>query len=181
MDASERKICKVCFMDIPAKARKCPYCQHWQDKWSLVIFHPLFAVIPTLVLFLVLFGALGTMFKTTFSEGEPFSKHQNDLTLVDTEMVFGEIGGEKPASTVAVIGGIRNSCGVPWKDVALEGRFFDKDGRMVDVVQQQKYSFVVPANGEAAFKISFAREFPQEKYAGFKVRVISAKDQRGRF
>ncbi len=182
MIQDELKNCKVCCMAIPAKARKCPHCHHWQDKWSLVIFHPLFAIIPTLMIFLVMFGFLGTMFKFTFAEGEPFSKHQNAVALVETEMLFGEVSGCKtPSPTVAVIGKIRNSSPVTWKEITLEGQFFDKDGRMVDATQQLKYSFIAPANGDCAFKISFQREFPQERYSSFKVRVVSAKDERKRF
>jgi len=181
MSTEETKICKMCYMEINPKAKKCPYCQHWQNKWSMITFHPLFVMIPGIIIFTAIFGFMGKMFQTTFSEGEPFSQYASAVSIIETKMVFGVSGCEHKSPTVAVLGKIRNDSGVSWKDIKLEARFFDKDVKLIDTTQQEKYSFTAPANDESTFKLSFKREFPQENYNSFKIRIISAKDERKRF
>ena len=181
MGTENSTICKMCYMEINLKAKKCPYCQHWQNKWSMITFHPLFAIIPTMAIFIVLFGFMGTMFHTMFSEGKSFSRYVNSISIIETEMVFGVRGNQEKSPIVAVLGTIRNDSGVSWEDITLEACFFDKDGKLIDAIQEKKYSFTIPANDESRFKLSFHREFPQEKYDSCKLRVISAKDERQRF
>lgn len=180
MSTEETKICKMCYKEISSKAKKCPYCQHWQNKWSLITFHPLFGMIPVMVVFIALIALLGKSFKSTFAEGEPFSQHAASLSINETQMVFGVNECEHKSATVAILGKIRNESNISWKDIKLEARFFDKEGKMIDTTQDQKY-ITVPSNGESAFKLSFKREFPQENYDSFKIRIISAKDERTRF
>jgi len=53
------KTCGMCLMPIPAQARKCPHCQHFQNKMSLVMFHPGFSVffgIITMAVMLIFFN-----------------------------------------------------------------------------------------------------------------------------
>jgi hypothetical protein len=45
----------------------------------------------------------------------------------------------------------------------------------------KQYSFMVAAKDSGIFKLSFQREFPEAQYDSFKVRIISAKDERKRF
>lgn len=180
MSTEETKFCKMCYKEISSKAKKCPYCQHWQNKWSMITFHPLFTMIPGMIVFIVIFALLGKMFQTTFSEGEPFSQYTALLSIIETQMVFGVNECEHKSATVAILGKIRNESTIAWKDIKLEAIFFDKEGKMIDTTQRETTS-TVPTNGESAFKISFRREFPQENYNSFKIRIISAKDERKRF
>ena len=46
---SETKTCRMCCMEIAAAAKKCPFCHHWQNKFSMITFHPAFAVLLTVV------------------------------------------------------------------------------------------------------------------------------------
>lgn len=180
MNTEETKTCKMCYKEISSKAKKCPYCQHWQNKWSMITFHPLFGMIPVMVVFIALIALLGKDFKSTFSDGEPFSQHAALLSIKETQMVFGVNECEHKSPTVAILGKIRNESNFAWKDIKLEAQFFDKEGKMIDTTQRETLS-TVPANGECTFKLSFKREFPQENYARFKIRIISAKDERKRF
>jgi succinate dehydrogenase flavin-adding protein (antitoxin of CptAB toxin-antitoxin module) len=143
----------------------------------MVVFHPLFAVIPMVIVF----AAMGTMFQTTFSEGEPFSLHSNAVSAVETKMVFGVSGCEHQSPTVAILGKIQNDSPVSWEDVKIEATFFDEDGTLIDATQKEKYSFMVASKDASTFKLSFKREFPEEQYDSFKVRIISAKDEKKRF
>jgi len=84
------KICKMCFKEISDKAKKCPYCQHWQNKWSLITFHPLFAMIPMIIMLGIFLTLWGGLFEKIFDPGEPFSKHKNSIIIEQTKMKFGQ-------------------------------------------------------------------------------------------
>lgn len=147
----------------------------------MITFHPLFGMIPAIILFLALFGFIGTMFQTTFSEGEPFSQYANALSIVETKMAFGVSGCEHRSPTVVVLGKIQNDSPVSWKDVYFEATFFDADANLIDSSQQKRYPFMVAAQDRGTFKLSFRREFDETLYHSFNVRVISAKDASARF
>lgn len=147
----------------------------------MIIFHPLAAIIPGTLLILIVYGFMLKMSQEMFSKGEPFSSHAALVSIITPKMVFGVDGSEQNSPTVAILGKIKNESNVPWEDIKLEAQFFDKDENLIDTTQQEKYSFMVPAQDESSFKLSFKREFPQEKYVSFKVRIISAKDERTRF
>jgi hypothetical protein len=161
-------------------AKKCPHCQHWQYKGSQIILHPAFSITLLMILWLGVYGFMGKMWQTSFSQGEPFSKYQTLLVIDEAKMAFGTNQCEHNSPTVAILGTIRNDSNISWKDIRLEGQFLDKDGKMIDTAQRE-HSVMVTASNKSAFKISFKREFEQEKYVNFKVRILSAKDERTRF
>ena len=80
-----------------------------------------------------------------------------------------------------VIGKVKNLSPVEWKDVRFQVDFFDPKGQLFDTGQQEGYTWRLLAGQETAFKVSFHRQFPKEKYASYKVRLISAVDARQRF
>jgi hypothetical protein len=118
------------------------------------------------------------MFANMFNKGEDFTPYRDQITISDSELKFGE---KKSSETVAVIGTMSNKSSVPWKDVQIEVRFYDSNGKMIDSEQQKDYPFEVPENGNAAFKVSTLREFPKEQYVKYDVSIISAKDARTRW
>ncbi|OGV33769.1 MAG: hypothetical protein A2020_11625 [Lentisphaerae bacterium GWF2_45_14] len=181
MENTDKKTCKMCYMEIPEKAKKCPYCHQWQNKFSMICFHPLFAMLFFIIPYCIL---APLFFESIFYEGEPFSEHKEALKIIDAVMNFGELAGCQQKGkypTVAIIGKIKNTGDIYWKDVVIEAQIFNKDGKLIDTKQQEQYKFVVLANGESAFKLSFATEFPKEEYNHFKIFIRSAKDLRARF
>ena len=177
MKTDTTTVCKMCDMEISPKAKKCPYCQHFQNKWLMIAYHPLFFIISAVIMV----ALMGTMLETLFSEGESFADYRNAVSVVDTKMVFGVTGCEHKSPMVAILGRIQNDSLVSWKDIRLEATFFDKEGRLIDVTQKEQSSFMVAAKDHGTFKLSFQLEFPKEQYDSFKVRIISAKDERKRF
>ncbi len=145
----------------------------------MIAYHPMFAVIYTVILIAI----MGTMLESLFSEGESFGDYRNALSVVETKMVFGVTGAgcQHKSPTVVILGKIQNDSPVSWKDVRLEATFFDKDGKLIDATQKEYYSFIFAAKDNGTFKLSFQREFPEEQYDNCKVRIVSAKDERKRF
>ena len=161
-------------MEIAKEARKCPYCQHFQNRLSMVMFHPgiavLFASAP-LVIFMI-------FFEMFFDRGEDYQGYQDQIEIADSEIAFGDT---KSGATVAVIGTIKNTSPISWKDIEFHADFFDVQGRRTDVGSREDYQFYLPANGTSSFKVSFRREFPEANYVKHKVRVANAKDSKARW
>jgi hypothetical protein len=169
-----KKTCKMCCMEIPKGARKCPHCHHFQNRLSTVMFHPGFAV---LFLCLPIAGIL-IFFATVFDAGENYESYKDQIIITNSELAFGDT---KSSATVAVMGTIKNTSPVPWKEIQFHVDFFDGQGRRADVGEREDYNFRLPANGISSFKVSFRREFPETNYVKHAVRVVSAKDARARW
>lgn len=181
---SDKKTCPVCYMEIPLKAKKCPYCQHWQDKLHTTILNPLFTTGLAIVFVIGMMILMGLFFDKIFSSGESFQNHKDSLAIAHNEMKFGEkaVGGKDGKyPTVAILGDIENKSDISWKDIVIETQFFDKQGQMIDSKHMEDYSMVIPAHGKAAFKVSFEMEFPKDQYETYKASILSAKDCAGRF
>ena len=170
----ETKTCGMCGMGIPAAARKCPYCLHWQ-RW-LSWQNPAILVLSFLVPLLVLYGimmqsVLGRMVR----EWEPFQKHSQEIIIVEDKMAFGE---DQCGPMVIIVGRVKNATQVDWKDVRFQVEFLNPKGQFFDTGQQQAFTYRLPAGQVTPFKISFRRQFPEEQYASHKVTIISAVDSR---
>ena len=161
-------------MEIPKQARKCPFCHHFQNRASLVMYHPvfmaLFACVPLLVMLIV--------FTRLLDPGENYETYKDQVVITDSQIAFGDT---KSSSTVAVIGTIKNTSLVPWKEIQFHVDFFDAAGKRTDVGEKEDYSFRLSANGTSSFKVSFRREFPETNYVKHTVRVVAAKDARARW
>jgi hypothetical protein len=164
-----KKTCKMCCVEIPSESRKCPYCQHFQNRLSLVIYHPASMV---LVLCIPLVGMM-ILWDTIFDTGENYQTYQKQIVITDSRIAFGDI---KSGPTVAIMGTIRNTSPVSWKDIQFHADFFDAQGRHTDVGEKEDYSFFLPAKGTSSFKVSFRMEFPETNYIKCNVRVATAKD-----
>ncbi len=172
----ETKTCKMCSMGIPANARKCPYCHHWQRWRSLQ--HP--AVVALLISspVLAMFAVLAMFFNKEFREWEPFAKYSDQVRIVESKMEFGE---DKCDPAVVVIGKVENLSPVDWKDVRFHVEFFNSKDELFDTGQQECYTWRFLAEQESSFKISLHRQFPQKEYARYEIRIVSAMDSRQRF
>jgi hypothetical protein len=182
-EPTQNKNCKQCCMEIPAAARKCPYCQCWQQKMSWSLGDPRFGflVFTIFCLFMItlFFVQMDMVQKSWFGKGEDFHLHANQLSILDSRMEFGQ---DDKGPTVAVVGRIRNDSDLAWKEVCFSVAFSDAQGKLTDAGQTREYySYLLPAHEEIAFKVSIPREFPEESYASHKVEVVGAKDNKIRF
>lgn len=171
---SAKKTCKMCRMEVPQQARKCPFCHHFQNRMSMVMYHPafmaLFACVP--------FGAMLFVYARIFDAGEDYQTYKDQVVITESRIAFGET---KSGATVAVIGTMKNASPVSWKEIQFHVDFLDAAGKRVDVGERENYGFQLPANETSSFKVSFRREFPETNYVRPSVRVLAAKDARIRW
>jgi hypothetical protein len=161
------KTCKMCCMEIPEKARKCPHCHSFQDRLSQVLYHPgvMLAALPVFIM--VIF------FARMFDKGRDFELYKDQVIVTESQLALGDT---KSGATIAVLGTIKNNSPVPWEDIQFHVEFFDAQGRRVDVGDELEYSFRLSAHETSSFKVSFRREFPETNYVKHVVRVAGAKD-----
>ena len=175
MDAPiDKKTCKMCCLEMPEQARKCPHCHHFQNRWTMMMFHPGFAVLffslPLVVMMIV--------FSTFLDPGENYATYKDQIVVSDCQIALGDT---KSAATVAVIGTIQNTSKVSWKDIKFHVDFFDAAGKRADVGQREEYSYGLAAGETSSFKVSFSREFPATNYVKPVVRIVGATDMKSRF
>src|SRR5438093_2585997 len=150
MDAPlDKKTCKMCCVDIPQQARKCPHCHHFQNRWSMVMFHPAFAVCFACLPI----AAMLIAFAIIFDKGENYETYKDQIVISDSEIAFGDT---KSGATVAVIGTIKNTSRVSWKEMQFHVDFLDAAGKRVDVGEREDYSFRLTAGAPSASKASFS-------------------------
>jgi hypothetical protein len=92
----------------------------------MMMFHPGFAV---LFFSLPLVGMM-IVFSTFLDPGENYAPHKDQIVISDCQIA---LGNTKSAATVAVIGTIKNTSKVSWKDIKFHVDFFDAAGRRADV------------------------------------------------
>ncbi len=88
-----------------------------------------------------------------------------------------EFGESKCGQTVVILGMIENNSDLNWEKPNFEMIFFDKDKNIIDTEQEENYSFVLPSKEKVPFKVSIRREFPQELYDSFEIRIVTAKEE----
>ncbi|MGO8690645.1 MAG: BON domain-containing protein [Thermoguttaceae bacterium] len=110
-----------------------------------------------------------------FRQWEQFSKHADEVKIVESRMEFVE---DQAGPAVLVVGKVKNLSSVDWKNVRFQVEFFNSKGELFDASQQEVYGWQLPAGQDTTFKISLRRPFPAKDYAACKVRVITAADSK---
>jgi hypothetical protein len=160
----------MCCSEIDSRAKKCPFCRHWQNKISLVLWHPTFAI-AVILIFYILFQQF---FVSQFEPGKDFNIDKGNIIIKDTAMEFGE---NKCGHAIVILGKIENNSNVSWRHPHFEIKFYDKNKNLVDTDQEEKYDFILPTKEEVPFKVSISRQFPEEQYNSFDIRIISASEK----
>jgi ribosomal protein L40E len=170
-EQTEMKVCKMCAMEIPAKARKCPHCHHWQSRFHMVVWHPAFAIVFLIPLMI----AYGLMMGTFFDRGKDFQPYRDQVKVTSTEIKFSD---DPNSEHVAVVGRLKNDSDRDWKELILSVEFYDAEGKLVDGGQDVKYAYYIAAHDEGSFRVLFQRHFPKESYISCNVKVVYAKEGR---
>ena len=178
-ETEQTKVCPLCAETIRQAAKVCPHCRQWQPhKWTLN--NPAFMQsLAALVCAISIFGAvsgLGWFLEKLIGPKRDFAPYQNQIGIVSSEVSFRTSGSNL---TVFVIGVVTNKTEFAWKNIGLEARLFDRNGKLVDVIQTSESSYngvVVLPHSEAGFKIQSKATKEESEYSTHKIIVGTGKD-----
>jgi hypothetical protein len=177
----QTKACPFCAETIKAAAVFCPHCRFSQPrtKWAIKT-NPLFLQSVASVFWAAaIFGAiigLGYFLENLIGPKRDFAPYQNQIVVLSSEVSFRMSGSNL---MVSVVGVVTNKSDFAWKNVGLEARLFDKDGKLIDVLQASDSSYngvVVLPHAEAGFKIQSRATKNESDYSTHKMFVGTGKD-----
>ncbi|HVK55939.1 MAG TPA: hypothetical protein VM532_13035 [Burkholderiales bacterium] len=76
---------------------------------------------------------------------------------------------------VTTIGAIKNSSSSCAQELVVEVKYFDGQGKQVDVVTQLLYGIVVPPHDEVAFRVRDEADKPKDLYVKSTARIVAAE------
>jgi len=169
------KTCPLCAETIKAAAKVCPFCGRNQP---VAIKEPWRKMIEAWLLLAafaaIVFGGLYWLARIV-GPGRPFELYREKVVVVDPQMHFGSFAA---ANYISTIGFIRNDSPLAWKNVQLEVRYFDSEGRLVDTRTEVFWDRRLPPGDQQAFRIRGPADKPGSAYVSQKVLLRSAVDAR---
>jgi hypothetical protein len=128
-----------------------------------------------LVLGLVAFALIAIWMNRTFGRGEDFENHRSELLIIEPEMHFSRTTN---GNFISIVGQIRNDSAFGWKELQLEGQFYNKSNRLVDVRSEIIYAQTIRPGETNAFRIRGAADKPESSYVSYKVFIRGAREVR---
>ena len=170
MNDQTEKTCPICAEAIKVAAKRCPYCLSDQRKGAFMI-----PLVPWLgmALWLMIAVGLAVIFLRVMNPGKDFTTVREQVAITSSELQFSS--GEK-GRYITTIGVITNGSDCGWKEVQMEARYFNKQGKLVDVGAQWFSELVVQPHSESAFRIRTIADQPDEAYASHQIVIRTAKD-----
>jgi len=176
MDDQDTRTCRICAETIKRAARLCPYCRADQRKSAInIIPPPWLAWLGWSVMLLVVLGGLSVAYRM-FNSGKDFAPFRDQFAIVSSSMEFSK--RENGQHIITTIGVVRNNCDYAWKGVQLEVRYFDQEGKLIDMGVEMFSDVLVQPHSESAFRVRTFADRPESAYASHKVFVRSAEDIR---
>jgi hypothetical protein len=171
MDAERfEKTCRFCREPIDAQAKRCPHCCMPQTRWVWSM-HPAVWLVFMFALLALLVGMMLNV-RHAFVRGREFTAYEGKLVALDSLMDTRQKDG---GSFIHVSGKLQNNSRVAWKDIETECRFFDAEGKLIDV-DNDTQGVTVPPGKSRMFFMEHATHLPPERYARHEVRVRWAKE-----
>lgn len=170
MENFDHKTCPECAERIHHDAKKCPFCKSPQGKNRWAKNPVLLATLPGLIFMAI---PIYNFQHITSKPNYFFSDYAQKVPVVTSEM---RVETENDQRTLVVVGTIRNDTEIPWGHPAIEGQFYDKSGKLIDVVEEFFTSLTLMPHQEQAFRISGGASRPATDYASHKIFLRHADD-----
>jgi len=89
-----------------------------------------------------------------------------------------QFGVDEHRRFITTLGTIKNDSDYGWKEMQIEVRYFNRDGKLVDVGVQSFPDLTVQPHSESAFRVRTLADQPDSAYVTNAVLVRTAKDIR---
>ena len=163
--------CRSCKESILEKASWCPKCHRPQSIFR--------AIIPPQALAVILIALGGYWFITVQAMEASMAQFNNDaiydggdqLTISDTSIKVTKSGCEICVST---IGTIKNNTDTPWAGLHFQVTYFNAEGEVVDVFNDEDSDLVIGPRLERQFKVKGKASAELSEYDHNSVVIIKA-------
>ena len=172
MEEQQTKICPLCAETGKAAAKLCPHCRSDLRRSAIRIDVAPWLIWPLLLLFFC--GALVVFYRVVYP-WQDFASCRNQVVVSSSSMQFGT--GER-GRYVTTVGTVKNDSDYGWKDVQIEVRYFNQEGKLIDVGIQFISDVIIQPHSESAFRVRTIADQPESLYASHTVSVRTAKDIR---
>ncbi len=167
-ESEQTKVCRRCAETIKAAAKVCPHCRSGQTRWMFVSKHE---VIP--ILTVLLFVGTAWLIFFYFSQSErSFSPSRDRIDILSSQVT---IQKTKYGQHVVVVGVLTNQSPYAWLVGDFSVRYFDKDGKTLDVDSSTE-RFTVLQHSDHSFQLSIFSRKSIPEHTSHKVYVRKAKD-----
>lgn len=168
------KICRVCGESIAAVAIRCPKCQSWQSKWG-AWWSPSspqsvgYQLLLTVIIMVVAFAAMRYFM---FPGSKDFEQYGPSLQFSSQSLSFSK---EKDREYLAVVGTIKNTSQIVWRDVHVEARFFNQKDELIDTISSNLRDVIIRPQSESAFRVTGYPVRPSNEYKRISLTITSAR------
>jgi predicted nucleic acid-binding Zn ribbon protein len=177
---NDTKTCPYCAEPIPGAAKVCPRCRQWLTLWStrnpnmtIFIFGLPFAIV------LLVFVAIVIARVDRIVNPRPFyTDVAQPLHIVRSEMHFTQSFTE---SRIQLLGVVTNQSSIVWKDPLFECRFFNGDGKLIDVAHMHDYYTTILPNNDCAFSLRARPNRDTNEYSSYQLTVTTATSGNSRW
>lgn len=165
----ETKPCRLCGESVKSSARVCPHCHQWQSWWSMSQASPaVFAWLSAAVVIAVFWSMSSSIMRRNF-----LYETEGALTITESRFEFARMESQWFITT---LGTIRNNTDKTWTNLHFAVRYYNNEGKMVDVINENQYHLVIAPRSEAAFRVRAQAATEQGQYARHEVRITKAEE-----
>jgi uncharacterized protein (UPF0212 family) len=169
------KQCRACKEEINASASWCPKCHRPQSVIRALI-------APQALVILVAALAGYWYFTNQAMEGN-FDDLSSDaiyetVGILEVSEVSMQVGKSGCKTCVSTLGKITNQSDKPYTGIHLEVTYYNEDGKIIDVVNDENMGLVIGPGAEGRFRVKTTPASDADQYAKSEVRVTKAKQDR---
>jgi hypothetical protein len=179
LSAWDSRECPFCAETIRRGAKVCPRCRQWLTLRS--VHNPVISLWIHGLPHLAILALLGVFMLTSLNRIQnpkpDYMEFPDALEVLESQMIWAEINNEP---RIYITGILTNRSAVPWRDIELECRFFDPNGRLLDAAHPHA-AVTIQGYDDTAFRAIVGPACPTNLYTSFKVSVSSARNTKGIF
>jgi len=179
LDPTRTRTCPYCAEVIPYAARVCPRCRQWLTLRCLR--NPAISVwvygLPHLVLYALLTVLLLRAVDRFENPRPDYTAFINSVRVVESRMDWGQTTN---GPRIYITGILTNQSAVAWREIELECRWLDRQGRLVDAFHHH-VALTIQPHDDAAFHTTESPTRATNDYATFRLSVSMARNTKGYF
>jgi hypothetical protein len=156
----------MCCELIDSRAKKCIHCSAVQSKWATLDGNPWALAVTAIFLIVV----LGNLFLSVLWQPH-FRDHVQQLTTETTRIDFADSSAGR---SISCLGSIASKSKYDWTDIKFSAHLYNTKGELIDTFSGSDNTLLIPANGQATYRVHGVAALPQSEYQKCEVQITQA-------